>query len=201
MCLSGDMQRPQGRVWWTCLGGSRKAASSKSRWTEERPGLRLGLTMLGTGILGACGGWTRSHLKVLSREGMWPVWQLWQASRVGGKHGAWYKGWEFACSRKLQPRIRLLFLEGKQVKMSKPSQRTWRVQRGIMEIMQPLWKMRRSKGTRAHSELRRGGCNWLRKAQAWPPPSTGAGKGYTTPKEIPKLPFCWLAVQRATLRR
>ena len=42
-----------------------------------------------------------------------------------GKHGAWSKGWGLgACSRKLQPRTRRLFPEGKQVKMRKPSQRT-----------------------------------------------------------------------------
>lgn len=42
----GDMQRPQGIVWWACLGVNRKAASPRAG-EGKRPGLGLGLTMLG----------------------------------------------------------------------------------------------------------------------------------------------------------
>lgn len=35
---------------------------------EQTKGREAGVNDVGTGVLGACGGWTRNHLKVLSRE-------------------------------------------------------------------------------------------------------------------------------------
>ena len=50
--------------------GQQEICFSQEQVKGREAGVGAGVNDVGTGVLGACGGWTRSHLKVLSREGM-----------------------------------------------------------------------------------------------------------------------------------
>ena len=50
--------------------GQQEICFSQEQVKGREAGVGAGVNDVGTGVLGACGGWTRCRLKLLSREGM-----------------------------------------------------------------------------------------------------------------------------------
>ena len=50
--------------------GQQESCFSQEQVKGREAGVGAGVNDVGTGVLGACGGWTRCRLKLLSREGM-----------------------------------------------------------------------------------------------------------------------------------